>query len=150
MCTSVFSAGQNTKCFSLHYWRIHKSQWFMLRGFSISHLPFLPIIWKRILLAAQMITPLLTASQAETMINEQMCAWVLVAWSDIFSASEKQPTLRYIIQSACAHTWSRDLVNQCRSVSVVCLPICFCPSLHLQQVAAILKSWLWVQAIGAI
>lgn len=57
---------------------------------------------------------------------------------------------RYIIQSACAHTWSRDLVNQCRSVSVVCLPICFCPSRHLQQVAAILKSWLWVQAIGAI
>lgn len=70
LCMRVFSAGQNTKYFPLHHWRIHKSQWFMLRGFSIPHLPFLSIIWKRILLAAKMITPLLTASQAETMIND--------------------------------------------------------------------------------
>lgn len=53
-----------------------------------------------------------------------------------------------IIQSGCSHT--HDLVNHCPSKRVVCLPIRFCPRLHLQQVAAILKSCLWVQAVGAI
>lgn len=35
--------------------QIHESQWFMLWGFSISHLPFCFIIWKRVVLTSQAI-----------------------------------------------------------------------------------------------
>lgn len=104
--TCAFSAEQNTKCFSLHRWQIHKSQWFMLRGFSIARLPFFSIIWKRILLAAQMIILYWQHRRRKPWsmskrVPERL--WQKVIFFSIFRTVIKWAH-RFIIQSACAHT----------------------------------------------